>query len=179
MATGAIRHKGLIEFPVFHGLPEGEATNHLLKALDLVTYKPGETFFREGAEGPNALFVILEGEVEIRRRVPGHPAKVLATFRERGVIGETALLLPGPRTVTAVATTPTTALMLSHDAFDRLVASSSPAAVVILANVGRALASRLRLMNDEVVRLLQEKGSGALASDFTELRSKLYGEWKF
>jgi signal transduction histidine kinase len=65
----------LLRVPVFVGLPDDQITWFLSQAAELAL-KAGETYFREG-DPADAMFVILEGQVQVRGEIGGEPIVIL------------------------------------------------------------------------------------------------------
>lgn len=104
----------------------------------------GQTIFQAGDFG-DAMYVIYQGEVRI------HAGETtFATFRNRDLFGELALLDPEPRSATATATIDSLLLRLDQEAFYELMAERREVAQGIL----RMLTRRLRAQN----QLLAGKG---------------------
>jgi len=100
---------------------------------DEIDLAPGRTIMREGERG-REFFVILEGEVDVRRG-----SRLLASGKAGDFVGEIALIADVPRTATVTVTKPTRALVLTHRAFSSLLDEAPE----IRASVMRALAERL------------------------------------
>jgi CRP-like cAMP-binding protein len=94
----------------------------------------GEVLVRAG-ERSDGLFVVLSGEVEVRRE-----AQPVARLREGELFGEMSLLHKAPASADVVASRRTSLLRLPHEDFDALV-SSHPQ---ILAHVAELTEERLR-----------------------------------
>jgi len=101
-------------------------------------YRPGEVVFEEGDPG-RALFVVVEGAVEITRAAP-QGAYVLNTLGPGDAFGELALIDDFPRSATARVATPTQLLILYKSDFDALMDGNSRIAVVVMRNLSRLLA---------------------------------------
>jgi CRP/FNR family cyclic AMP-dependent transcriptional regulator len=65
-------------------------------------YEPGQVIFKEGDPGDH-MFIIIQGEVEIRKRTTANTAKTLSTLKPGDVFGEMSLIENKPRSATAVA----------------------------------------------------------------------------
>jgi signal transduction histidine kinase len=65
----------LLRVPVFTGLPDDQITWFLSQAAELAL-KAGETYFREG-DPADAMYVILEGQVQVRGEIGGEPIVIL------------------------------------------------------------------------------------------------------
>jgi len=100
-------------------------------------YKAGDVIFREG-DPATELFIIKSGTVEIRL---GN--RLLDTLPERSIFGEMALIDPGPRSATAVATSDAVIVPVGEKQFLFLVSRTPHFAL----NVMRVLVRRLRTSN--------------------------------
>ena len=96
--------------PLFQTIP-GEEMVGLASILQEVTFPPGETFIHRGDEADD-LYIIVEGEVEIRRAdgkvFPAGPGEV---------IGERAVLAQTPRNADCTAQTDVVALRVDKGDF--------------------------------------------------------------
>ncbi len=97
----------------------------------------GDVIFHQGDFG-DAMYVIYQGEVRIHAG-----ATTFATFRNRDIFGELALLDPEPRSATATVTTDSLLLRLDQEAFYELMAERREVAQGVL----RMLTRRLRAQN--------------------------------
>ena len=97
------------------------------------TLEAGSVLMREG-EPADCFFVLLEGEIEVRRR-----GRLLARLGAGSFVGEMALLSRSPRTATVTATTPLRVLTIAGDDFVALL-DGIPA---LWLKVARALADRV------------------------------------
>jgi CRP-like cAMP-binding protein len=93
----------------------GEELADIAKIAELVEKDAGETILVEGEHG-DALFFILEGRVAVKKG-----ERLLAELGERDVLGEMALLDPGPRSASAVALGDVTMLSIGRDDFDDIM----------------------------------------------------------
>lgn len=100
---------------------------------------PGESIFKEGEMG-NVMYVIMEGEVEIRKKTGKASYKTLVLLKKGDFFGEMAIIERKPRTASAVARTQCKLIMLDTDAFYSMVENSSDFAVKMI----KTLSSRLR-----------------------------------
>ncbi len=110
------------------------------------TFEPGEVIVAEGELGAGSLWLIVEGEVEIR--VGG---KLLRTEGPGAHIGELALLTDAPRSADVVAAKQTTALQLTRDHLRGLIHANPDVAMSIMAE----LAQRLRNLTVAVAEILR------------------------
>jgi signal transduction histidine kinase len=147
----------LRRLPLFASLPEADLAE-LYRRSEPMAIKAGDLLIEEGAPG-DALFVLLDGELQVTKRSGAQDVKV--DVRVPGeVIGEMSLLDNSPRSASVRALTECHLLRVSKDAFERTLATSPAAALAALHTV----VARLR-QNDA---LLHEKekmaGLGTLAA---------------
>ncbi len=81
------------------------------KAADEIRMTAGTLIVDQGQTGREA-FVVLEGEVEIKRN-----GRKVATVGPGSVVGELSLLDHGPRTATAICTTDCTLMVIDQRRF--------------------------------------------------------------
>jgi CRP/FNR family transcriptional regulator, cyclic AMP receptor protein len=131
----------LAEVPLFAGL----SRRHLNKVTALGKirrFHQGTAILTAGEPG-DSLYVVLDGEVSVRRT--GMPA----IAREMGsFFGEMALLDGGVRSATVVASAPVTCLTITQSGFLKLLRAEPAIAAALL----KELATRLRAaeaLNDE------------------------------
>ena len=123
--------------PLFTGLPRRLLARLSTRFFEKV-YHPGEVVFEEGDPG-RALFVVVDGAVEITRATP-QGSYVLNTLGPGDAFGELALIDDFPRSATARVVTPGRLLILYKSDFDALMDGNSRIALVVLRNLSRLLA---------------------------------------
>ena len=89
-------------------------------------YEPGALLCAEGEAG-NSCFVVVEGEVEVVKLVGDEP-RILTTL-SGCLLGQIALVDPGPRSATLRARGPVNVLELGRDTFEQLLGEHSPFAM--------------------------------------------------
>lgn len=126
--------------PLCEGLTEEEVAG-LFDLFEVVTIPRGAALYREG-EAADALFVVLEGRVEVARG-----GRVLGEVGPGSTVGEMSLFLQAPlRSATVVAATEVTVLRIDRERFHaQLVARAVPA--VVVSNLAQQLAERLASAN--------------------------------
>jgi CRP-like cAMP-binding protein len=127
----------LASSPLFTGLPRRLLARLATRFFEKM-YHPGEVVFEEGDPG-RALFVVVEGAVEITRATTQGPY-VLNTLGPGDAFGELALIDDFPRSATARVTTPGRLLILYKSDFDALIDGNARIAVVVMRNLSRLLA---------------------------------------
>jgi predicted GNAT family N-acyltransferase len=106
---------------------------------------PGEYVLRKGEQG-NAMFLILEGAVEVLDERGGH-RRVLGTLGAGQLFGEAAFLMNTPRSADVVAITDTHLVVLDQPAFAKLSAQHPAVALKVMRNLCRTLCLRLYAHN--------------------------------
>ncbi len=106
----------------------------------------------EGAPGDVA-YIIVSGQCRVDKLIDGE-TQSLRTMGPGDVFGETAILSPGPRTATVVATEPMTLRVVTRDVLEAEVDSMKPWMGAFI----RALAARFREREDE-------RGTGSSGHD--------------
>ena len=98
-----------------------------------------EIIFREGESGRH-MYVILEGQVEIRKRTGEKTTRTMITLKQGDIFGEMAVVEGKGRSATAIAATDCRLLRLDEEAFYDLVQKNPDFAVKMI----KTLSSRLR-----------------------------------
>ena len=106
------------------------------------TFEPGEVLFREGEQG-NEMFIIIQGEVEIRKQTSAKAFRTLITFHEGDIFGEMALIEKKPRSATAIALTPCRTLVMNEALLDTMIDNNPDFAKKMI----RILSERIRKAN--------------------------------
>jgi hypothetical protein len=141
------------EFEVFRGLKPSEIFL-LLKAAKTVEFDPEEVILREGAVGEN-FYLILEGEIEIRKGIFDKPGAAHSRLRRGSVLGEIAFLLRVPRSMTAVAATACKLIEIDRDQFNELLAVNLTAPYKLIRNIAVILAERLHTLTTTHHKLIE------------------------
>ncbi len=98
-----------------------------------------EIIFREGEPGKH-MYVILEGEVEIRKKTGEKSSRTMITLKKGDIFGEMAVVEGKGRSATAIAASDCRLLRLDQEAFYDLVQKNPDFAVKMI----KTLSSRLR-----------------------------------
>ena len=112
----------------------------------------GAVLFEEGDEG-DEVFLITEGEVEIRRDTGGADPHILARLGKGDVFGELALFDDAPRMATVIAVAPTVCNIISREEFDKRLQEMDP----VMRGITTLMVRRVRRLTDEV--MARKKGS--------------------
>ncbi len=114
------------------------------------TFAAGEVITHQGEAG-DALYIVVDGFVEISLPTPGDAADhILVQLGKGQVIGEMALIDGGPRSATVRAvTTPTVIEVISREAFEALCEENTRIGYLVMRNLAADLSFKLRHQNLE------------------------------
>jgi signal transduction histidine kinase len=135
-----------------------EALRHMREVGEEVELADGTVLFAEG-DLDYSLFVVLEGEVRVTKRVNGEET-LLAIHEHGGFTGEISMLTGDPAIATGRAAGKVLALRLEPDKLRRLVAECPPVARVVLG----AMASRTMDVNAQIRQQEKMAALGKLAA---------------
>ncbi|MDU8945686.1 Crp/Fnr family transcriptional regulator [Ovoidimarina sediminis] len=110
-----------------------------------VRLKQGQVLFERGDDG-DALFAVIEGALEISVHSEDGRKLALAKMSKGDLLGEIALFDPGPRTASAMATTPTHVLKIRNGDVIAAVRSNPDLGIDLI----RLAGERLRWMNLQI-----------------------------
>jgi CRP-like cAMP-binding protein len=102
-----------------------------------MTFKSGDTLFKQGEPGDSA-YVIIGGEADVIVDTPKGPLTV-AKLKRNDIVGEIAILCDVPRTATIKAASQLEAMVIAKDLFFRLVMEFPQMAVEIMRELARRL----------------------------------------
>jgi CRP-like cAMP-binding protein len=153
MSNLKLNLQSLLRLSLFEGLSPEQAAE-LLTVATLLPLASGQVVFEEGTAG-DALYVLLEGKVEIRKRSREGP-RTLAVLEKDAVFGELALFTAEPRTAAAVIIADARLLRLSREDFLNLLLQGNRMAVRVVYNLGKVLADRITVMNRTLMKLQGE-----------------------
>jgi signal transduction histidine kinase len=115
--------------PLFEGLSDEELAQ-LMDMAEPLSLRAGDVLIRQGEPG-DAAFVVMRGEFEVQKQ--SGPSLIKIDVRNPGdVVGEMALLSRAPRNATLIAKTDGEVLRIPQEAFERLLQSSTSAAMAVL-----------------------------------------------
>jgi len=113
-------------------------------ASERLTYKAGQTLFKQGEMG-DAAYIVLDGTADILIDTAEGPLRV-ARLSENEIIGEIAILCDIPRTASVEAVTELTALKITKELFFRMIMDFPEMGVEIM----RVLAHRLEQTTNQL-----------------------------
>jgi CRP-like cAMP-binding protein len=133
MALGANQKMDLLKHAPLFAHCSKQELQRIAGIADQLDVREGQVLIQEGERG-REFFVIVEGEVEVRRK-----GKKVKTLGPGSFVGEIALLSKIPRVATVTAIEPTSVLVITDRAFMDLCEKSPSIAV----KVARTLADRV------------------------------------
>ncbi len=143
--------------PLFADLSK-EDLEQLYRMAETVSIPAGELVFEEGSLG-DALYVVLDGELEVSKRQSGQDV-VLAVRRAGEFIGEMSLLEQAPRSASVRTLRESRLLMIDQAAFETLLSCSPSAHLTML----RTVTSRLRSTESMLLQSEKMAALGTLAA---------------
>lgn len=126
----------LRQVPIFSNVA---ASNLKLLAFvsERLCYAEGDVLFEQGGEGDSA-YVIIKGHVNVTVDSPSGPV-VVATLKEKQIVGEIAILCDVPRTATVRAACEVDALRVTKDLFIKLSGEFPQMAVEVMKEISLRL----------------------------------------
>jgi len=113
-------------------------------------FEPGELIFKEGEQG-DQMYVLLEGAVDLKKRVEGGQTVLKTVDTPNDFFGEMALLDDRPRSASAEAVKRTRVLAVNGPTFESMILANGKFALKII----KVLSARLRRSNDQVSELIE------------------------
>ncbi len=120
-------------------------------------FSPGKVIFEEGDPGEE-MYVVIQGEVEIRKKTSADTAKTLAVLHTGDIFGEMALIENKKRSASAIATQPTRLLVLNEALFDKMIETNPDFAKKMI----RILSERIRKANSIIENIMSTNKSNQL-----------------
>lgn len=114
------------------------------------------TIFGEGQPGDSA-YLIVTGQVEIRKGTLSEYPQVVATLGPGDVVGEMALFDDRPRMAEAIAVADTEVIVIAREEFQRRLNEMNP----VMRRILQIMVGRVRSMTDE---FMKRKGDSRIGS---------------
>jgi CRP-like cAMP-binding protein len=141
------------KLPFFANLTAKEV-DQVLSIARTVSYDDRSVIFKEG-DHAGALFVLLEGSIQISTMVQDEIEKPLATLRPGSVFGEVSLIDQNAREVKATAIESCKLLVIDRANFETLLESNPELTTKILTIITRTVVDRIRLTTEQFRRNIQ------------------------
>jgi len=148
--------------PFFRELSE-EELKKLARVMEERTYKNGEIIFNEGEIG-KALYVLVEGEVEVVKTMKGSYKETLAIFKKGRLFGELSFLSGQNHSALARATQDVKVVVLTKDQYEQFEKSDPVIGQKIMKVIALTLSTALQKMNERFLHMVnyilgEESGS--------------------
>lgn len=156
---------------LFSGLTGNEILE-LLAASEDLAFNPGDAVFQTGDAG-RALFLLLEGTVEIDLDVPKLGERVLAQLESGSVFGEMSFFHAAPHSATARCLTSARIMRLPRAQFDALAVGNPHLALRITTNAAEILAARLHHTDEWIADTLTRQREHDIRENWRKLRENL------
>lgn len=140
----------LREVGLFGGLNDA-AVESLAHAHDVVEVSAGDAVFLEGEPG-REMFVVLEGEVELTKNVPGGDVHIASVVRNDW-FGEMSMLDILPRPTTARVVSRARLLRVTAHDLDVLYRRDPKAYTLLVLNIAREMSRRLRAVDSMLANI--------------------------
>ncbi len=104
----------------------------------------GQHLFCEN-DREDSLYILLEGQIELRMRIPGHGERTIFTAEPLDIVGWSSMTqqIVRERTATAIAIQPTTLLEFNGTALRQLCDQDHDLGYVVMRRIANVVASRL------------------------------------
>ncbi len=140
--------------PLFFELYD-EEIEKIVKYCTVYTFAAGDPIVKDGQEG-NEIFVMLEGAASVRKTT-ARGVLVVQQLKTGDVFGEMVLVDEKKRSADIVAEAKSYVLEIKYDEVFKLFKSEPQIFGLMILNLSRLLAKRLRSANEFVLKLQAEK----------------------
>jgi CRP/FNR family cyclic AMP-dependent transcriptional regulator len=147
-----VRREQLRDIGLFGGLDD-ESLDLLTRELRASLFDPGAMVMKEG-DHAREMFVVLSGELEVvRHSVNGAEGRV-ALLGPGNWVGEMSIIDPQPRSASVRALAPSILLVVTTEDLDRLYRRDMKSYLLVVLNIARELARRLRVADGMIAGFL-------------------------
>ena len=151
-AQGPIGPAELRNIGLFGALSD-DVLEYLSTLLSVETPPAGATLFREG-EDANAMFVVINGEVEVLKKSKRTVEARVAVLGPGDWFGEMSIVDIQPRSATVRALAPSRLLRVTSADLDALYRHDLRSYAIIILNLARELSRRLRVADGILADLI-------------------------
>jgi CRP-like cAMP-binding protein len=141
------------------------ACTEILCTAGRVIYETGQT--------ERALYILIEGTVEIDVSSPRAGERQLAQLEKGSVFGESSFFHASPHSATVKALTDARLLRLDRDQFNALLQQDNVAALRVAANAAKILAARLQEADRCIAGLLEAYAGEKIHEAWSRFRSSM------
>jgi CRP/FNR family transcriptional regulator, cyclic AMP receptor protein len=135
------------------GALSDDVLDYLATLLTVETPPAGATLFREG-EDANAMFVVINGEVEVLKKSKRSVEARVAVLGPGDWFGEMSIVDIQPRSATVRALAPSRLLRVTSADLDALYRHDLRSYAIIILNLARELSRRLRVADGILADLI-------------------------
>lgn len=153
----------LPDLPLFARL--APAARRILAAAPRRRFRRGQTLWVAGAEA-EGLVIVLSGRVRVVR-APGGRQYSVHTEGPGGTLGDVPFFAGGPYPATAIATEPTTCLVLDRATLARAVAADPELAFRCLARLAGRVRRLVQRLDQQTARTVEQRLAGHLLERHT------------
>jgi CRP-like cAMP-binding protein len=147
-----VRREQLRDIGLFGGLDD-ESLDLLTRELRASLFDPGAMVMKEG-DHAREMFVVLSGELEVvRHSVNGAEGRV-ALLGPGNWVGEMSIIDQQPRSASVRALAPSILLVVTTEDLDRLYRRDMKSYLLVVLNIARELARRLRVADGMIAGFL-------------------------
>ena len=151
---------GTLSDPLIPGVPVGtlqgveifkdmtdQQRGRFAQCMEVQKFEKFDVLVNEGDSGAGALYIILEGNVRVRKMIGGKE-NILTILKGGELFGEISLFDRGKRSADIVANSSGVLLRISLEVFDRMVDKQPEVVTPFLVAVARKMAARMRADNE-------------------------------
>lgn len=146
--------------------------NDILAVCTEVLCTAGRVIIETGQE-ERALYILLEGTVEVDVASPRAGERQLAQLEKGSVFGESSFFHASPHSATVKALTDARLLRLDRDQFAALLQKDNIAALRVAANSAKILAAKLQQADRCIAGLLEAYAGEKIHEAYSRFRSSL------
>jgi CRP-like cAMP-binding protein len=130
-----------------------EEIGKLAPYVEVHRCEAGHHLFEEGEAG-DSLALVASGALEVKRQTAFRDTQiVVALLSEGSVVGELSLVDGQPRSATVVARVPSELIVLRRASLDALIRDQPEVGIVLLQELNRLLALRLRRATERLAEI--------------------------
>ncbi len=143
-----LREQVVAKSLLFKGMKPWEIRRFILSST-LQKLSPNEVVFHRD-DPANEMYMVMNGRVEVRFDSDGNAPPLVEPFGPGDVFGDVALLADSPRRTDAVATEPTTLLVINRESIENTIRSHPKITAKLFVNLAQDVSRRL-------VRLIRQR----------------------
>jgi len=144
----------------------------LMAVCDEARYQAGDTILETGQQH-RALYMLLEGTVEVDLEVPKLGQRVMVQLSPPSVFGESSFYHANPHSATVRCLSAAHVIRLDRSQYDTLLARNSLAAFKLGANAAAILATRLQHTDQWIVDMLEQQQEHKHHESYLKFRERM------